>query len=173
MNVYILVLRTIHIVAGALWVGSSVFYLLFVEPSVKALGPSAPKFMQSIIEKRRYPLFMNVVASLTIVAGGLLYWTVSGGLNANWITSGPGLGFTVGSIVALVVYGIGFFMMRPRADRMGKLGKEIASNGGPPTEEQAGELAKIEKEMTSIGRWDAILLTVSLVLMATARYWAF
>lgn len=173
MTAYLLALRTIHIVAGALWAGSSVFYLLFVEPAVKAIGPSAPQFMQSLIEKRRYPLFMNVASGLTIVAGALLYWTVSGGLNASWITSGPGMGFTLGSIVALVVYGIGFFMMRPRADRMGQLGKEIAANGGPPTAAQASELAKIQSEMASIGRVDAILLTASLIVMATARYWVF
>ena len=50
---------------------------------------------------------------------------------------------------------------------------EIAANDGPPTAAQASELAKIESEMASIGRVDAILLTVSLVVMATARYWGF
>ena len=173
MSAYILILRTIHIVAGTLWVGSAVFYLLFVEPSAKSLGPSAPKFMQTLIERRRYPLFMNVVASLTIIAGGLLYWPLSGGLNSSWITSGPGLGLTVGALVALVVYGIGFFMIRPRADHMGRLGREIAANGGPPTPEQVAELAKIEAELTSIGRVDALLLIVALVFMASARYWIF
>jgi len=43
--------------------------------------------------------------------------------------------------------------------------------GGPPTPEQAAELGTLDKEMGSIGRWDAVLLTISLVLMGTARYW--
>lgn len=173
MNTYMILLRTIHIVAGVLWVGSAIFYLLFVEPSVKVLGQEGPKFMQNLIDRRRYPLFMNMVSALTVVAGLLLYWNTSGGLQLAWVQTGPGLGFTLGSLVALVVYGIGFFMLRPRAERMGQLGQEIGRAGGPPTPAQAAELHKLGEELSSIGRWDALLLTVSLVAMATARYWAF
>lgn len=172
MTVYIiLVLRIIHILAGVLWVGSAVFYFFFVEPVVQGLGPSRPKFMQGLIEQRRYPLFMNIVSALTIVAGALLYWNASGGLQPVWLKTGPGLGFTVGSIVALVVYLIGFFMIRPRAQKMGELGKQIGLSGGPPTSEQADSLQQIDREMRAIERVDVILLTVALIAMATARYW--
>ncbi len=171
--IYLIFLRLVHIVAGALWVGSAIFYFVFVEPTVKSLGPAGPQFMQALIEKRRYPLFMNTVSALTIVSGALLFWTASGGLQPAWLTSGPGLGFTIGSVVAIVVYGIGFFMIRPRADRLGELGKAIGKAGGPPTPEQAAELHQLSEEMTKLGRIDAILLTISLITMATARYWYF
>lgn len=173
MNAYIIGLRIIHIVAGTLWVGSAIFYFLFVEPIVKTLGPVAPKFMQDLIDRRRYPLFMNVVSALTVLAGLLLYWNTSGGLQIAWVRTGPGLGFTLGSLVALAVYALGFFMLKPRAERMGQLGQEIGRAAGPPTPAQTDELRKLEEEMASIGRWDAILLTISLIAMATARYWAF
>jgi len=173
VNGILIVLRTIHIVAGVLWVGSAIFYLLFVEPIVKGLGPAGPKFMQDLIDRRRYPLFMNTVSALTILAGLFLYWMASGGLQMAWVLTGPGIGFTFGSLVALVVYAIGFFMLKPRAERMGKLGQDIGRTGGPPTPEQAAELHTLGEEMTAIGRWDAILLTVSLIAMATARYWTF
>lgn len=148
--VYVLILlRLIHITAGVLWAGAAIAYFFFVEPAVKGLGPARPKFMQDLIDKLHYPLFMNTVSLLTILAGAALFWHASGGLQPAWITSGPGLGFTIGSITAIVVFGIGFFMIRPRAERLGALGRAIASAGGPPTIEQ----------------------TVSLVTMATARYW--
>lgn len=170
---YLTALRIIHIVAGTLWVGSAVSYFFFVEPTVKSLGPAAPQFMQTLIERRRYPMFMNIASALTIVAGALLYWSISGGFQWVWVTSGPGLGFTLGSVIALVVFGIGFFMIRPRAERLGELGKAIDAAGGPPTPEQAAELGKLGEEMTKIERVDVILLTISLVIMATARYWYF
>ncbi len=169
--IYSLVLRLIHIVAGMLWAGSAVFYFFFVEPTVRSLGPAAPQFMQTLIEKRRYPMFMNIASTLTIVAGALLFWSTSGGFQWVWVASGSGLGFTIGSVVALVVYGIGFFMIRPRAERLGQLGKAIGMAGGPPSPEQAAELQKLNAEMTQIERVDVILLTVSLIAMATARYW--
>lgn len=173
MLVLLILLRIIHIGAGVLWVGSAIFYLLFVEPTVKSLGIVGPKFMQDLIERRRYPLYMNIVSALTVVAGALLYWLSSGGLQWTWIMSGPGLGFTLGSLVALVVYGIGFFMLKPRAERMGELGQAIGKAGGPPAAAQADELRRLGEEMSAIGRVDAVLLTVSLLLMATARYWWF
>lgn len=173
MNTIFLVLRFTHIFAGMLWVGSAIVYFFFVEPTVKVLGSVGPKFMQDFIERRRYPLYMNIVSALTIVAGAALYWNTSGGLQSSWIKTGPGLGFTIGSAIAVFVYLIGFFMIRPRADRLGKLGREIAVAGGPPSPEQAAELQKLEQEMRSIERVDVTLLTLSLLAMATARYWAF
>lgn len=171
MSITILfLLRIVHIFSGVLWVGSAVSYFFFVEPAVKGLGPSGPKFMQGFMERRHYPLFMNVVSALTIVAGVLLHWNTSGGLQPAWIRTGPGLGFTIGSVVALAVYLIGFLMIRPRAGRLGALGRQIGS-GGPPTAEQAAELQQLDREMRSIERIDVILLTISLLAMATARYW--
>jgi hypothetical protein len=76
-------------------------------------------------------------------------------------------------VVAFLVFLIGFFMIRPRAERLGKLGKEIGMAGGPPSPEQAAELQKLDREMRSIERIDVILLTISLLTMATARYWSF
>lgn len=172
MNAYLFyILRSVHIFSGVLWVGGAISYFFFVEPAVKGLGAARPKFMQGFIEKRRYPLYMNVVSALTIVAGALLYWNTSGGLQLAWVRTGAGLGFTFGSVVALVVYLIGFLMLRPRAERMGALGKQIGAAGGPPTAEQAAELGQLEHELRSVKRIDVILLTIALLAMAAARNW--
>jgi uncharacterized membrane protein len=85
----LLLLRAVHVVAGALWAGTAIFYFFLVEPAAKTLGPTAPRFMQALIEKRRYPLYMNVASALTIIAGALLYWYTSGGLQLTWVQSGP------------------------------------------------------------------------------------
>ena len=172
MSTQLLILfRAIHIVAGALWAGTAIFYFFLVEPAAKTLGPAAPKFMQALIEKRRYPLYMNIASALTIIAGALLYWNTSGGVQMIWVQSGPGLGFTIGSLAAIGAYLVGFFTLRPRAERMGKLGQQIGMSGGAPDPAQAAELQRLDQEMRSIERIDVILLTISLLTMATARYW--
>lgn len=173
MVILINLLRLIHIVAGTLWVGAAVAYFLFFAPTAEGLGPAGIKFIQDLVGKYRYPLFMNVASLLTILAGLGLYWFASGGLNAAWVTSGPGLGFTLGSLAALAAFGFGFFGIRPRAERLGGLGAAIAAAGGPPTPEQGAELGRLEAEMHTYERWDVVLLVVSLVLMSTARYWIF
>lgn len=173
MSILIVLLRLIHVAAGALWAGAAVAYFFFFEPTAKGLGPAGPKFMQDLVGKHRYPMFMNMASMLTILAGLALYWFASGGLSLAWITSGSGLGFTLGSLAALAAFGVGFFGIRPRAERLGVLGQAIAAAGGPPTPEQGAELQRLNAEMHRVERWDVALLIVSLVTMATARYWLF
>jgi hypothetical protein len=170
MTVLIVLLRLIHIVAGAFWAGAAVAYFLYFEPSAKGLGPARSQFMQDLIGKHRYPVFMNASSMLCILAGLVLYWFSSGGLNLAWITSGPGLGFTLGSLAALAAFGIGFAAIRPRAERMGEVGAAIAAAGGPPTPQQGAELGRLEAEMHAYERWDVALLVLSLALMAVSRY---
>jgi uncharacterized membrane protein len=172
MNIYIVILlRTIHIFASVLWVGSAILYLFFVEPSVKSLGPAGPKFMRDFIEKRRYPIYMSVVSLLTILSGALLYWNSSGGLQINWIKSGAGIGFTIGSVASLLVFIMGMLMIKPRAERMGALGKEIDLSGNPPDPNQLIEMQKLDKELSTLERADFVLLVIAMLTMVTARYW--
>lgn len=110
---------------------------------------------------------------MLIRSGLLLYWSNSGGLQGAWLRSGPGVGFTLGSVAAIIVYGIGFCVIRPRAERLGAVSKGIAVTGGPPTAAQQAELQKLGGEMAKYERVDVALLMVLLVLMATARYWTF
>jgi hypothetical protein len=148
-------------------------YTLFLEPTAKATAPGSGQFMQYLISRRHYPIYMGICSLLTVLAGGLLYWHSSGGFSLTWITSGPGLGYTIGAVVAIVVYFIGLLMIKPRAERLGGLGHEIGVAGGVPTPAQAAELQKLGREMTLIGRVDLTLLAVALLTMATARYWFF
>lgn len=170
MITYLIVLRIVHIVAGVLWVGGAVLFSLFIEPSVKATAPGGQQFMQYFMGRRRFSPFMNLVSGLTVIAGALLFWNKSGGLQWPWIQSGPGLVFTFGAVVGIAVYLLGLFMIRPRAGRMGVLGQAIGANGGVPTSAQAAEMQQLDHELAVIGRVDTVLLIVALVAMAIARY---
>jgi uncharacterized membrane protein len=174
MNIYfILLLRIIHIFAGVLWVGAAIVYFGFIEPTIKSIGPAGGQFMQYLMERRRYPIFMTIVSALTVLAGAPLYLYTSGGLQSSWIKSGPGLVFTTGSVVAIVVFFIGILMIKPRAERMGALGKEIGMSGGAPSPAQAAEMHKLDGELSKVELADFILLIIATLTMATARYWGF
>jgi uncharacterized membrane protein len=172
MNVYlILFLRIVHILAGSLWVGGAVAYFAFVGPSVKASGPAGGQFMQQFMERRKYPIYMTIASALTILAGVPLYLFASGGLQLSWITSGPGVVFTIGAVVSIVVFFLGTLMLKPRAERMGALGKEIGMAGGPPSPAQVAELQQLDRELAQIELADFVLLMIATLTMATARYW--
>ncbi|QLQ04659.1 MAG: hypothetical protein HZY76_00160 [Anaerolineae bacterium] len=153
MSIVLLLLRLIHIVAGAFWVGAGVAYFLYFEPSAKA-GPARSKFMQELIGKYRYPIFMNVSSLLTILAGLGLYWASSGGLSAAWLTSGPGLGFTLGALAGLIAFGIGFIGIRPRpsawAPWVRPSPRRRAAHGG--TGRGTGPAGRRDPRLRAVGR---------------------
>lgn len=110
---------------------------------------------------------------LTVLAGGALYWFISGGLNLAWAASGPGLGFTIGSLAALVAFLVGTFGIGPTSGQMGALGGQIAASGQGPTPEQANTMQRLEKRLSRAEQIDFIMLVIAMLTMATARYWAF
>lgn len=174
MNIYILnLLRFVHVVAGILWAGAAISYLFFVKPSVTAIGAAGPQFMQNLMERRKYPIFMMSTSLLTVLAGGILFWFSSGGFNAAWIASGPGIGFTLGSVAALVAFLFGTFGIGPTSAQMGALGGQIAVSGKGPTPEQVAKMQALEKRLNFAEQVDFIMLVIAMLTMATARYWTF
>jgi uncharacterized membrane protein len=172
MDIYLLiVLRLIHVVAGILWGGAAIFLLFFVKPSVKAIGAAGPQFMQSLVERHKAPIFMAGASLLTVLSGGLLYWSSSGGFNAAWIVSGPGIGFTIGALAALVAFLFGTFGIGPTSAQIGALGAQIAASGSGPTPEQIARMQALEKRLNFAERVDFIMMAIAMLTMATARYW--
>lgn len=171
--VYLMVLRMVHVVASVFWAGGSFIFFLFIEPTGKALAPSGMAFIQHMAGKGRFSVFMSVSSILTVLSGALLFWVNASGQWRAWMGTGPGLLFTIGSVAGLIVFCVGMFWVRPRADRIAVLGEEIQAGGGPPTSDQEGELQKISQELSRLGLVDFVLLAVSLGFMAVARYWLF
>jgi len=171
MLITLLVLRFIHIVASVCWAGGGFIMFLFVEPTAKALAPAGMQFVQFMVTKRRFSIFMVVSSTLTVLSGALLIWQRA---SADWLAyvqTGPGLGFTLGSIAGIVVYFVGMFGVNPRAVKLSKIGQEIQAAGGPPTPEQVAELHRLDREMAAYNLADFLLVALSLALMASARYW--
>ena len=171
--IVLLVLRFIHIVASVCWAGGGFIFFLFVEPTAKALAPAGMQFVQFMTTKRRFAIFMVVSSTLTVLSGALLIWQRAGGNWLAYVSTGPGLMFTLGSIVGIIVYFVGMLGVNPRAIKLAKLGQEIQAAGGPPTPVQGAQLHKLDREMSVLSLVDFILVALSLALMASARYWVF
>jgi uncharacterized membrane protein len=170
---YLLVLRFIHIVASVCWAGGGFIFFLFIEPTAKALAPTGMQFVQYMVTKRRFSIFMVISSTLTVLSGAVLLWQHASGQWLEYVKTGPGLGFTLGSIAGITVYFIGMLGVNPRAIKLAKIGEEIQAAGGPPTPTQGAEMQKLDKEMSTLSLTDFVLVALSLGLMATARFWLF
>lgn len=170
MDTYMVVLRVVHILAGIFWVGAALTTLLFIQPTARELGPAAGPFMMHLAGRKRLIDFVLSAAGLTVLAGLLMYWRVSGGLDPDWIGTAPGLSLTVGALCAIAAFAIGGSIVRPTIMANLAIGRAVAESGGPPTPEQAAELQALQRRSIAAGKAIVPLLIVAVIGMAAARY---
>src|SRR5205809_5346858 len=118
-------LRIIHIGSGILWVGGAALFSLYIEPTLKALGPDAEKVINELVEVRKVPIFFATTSTLAVLGGVLLYWRDSNGLQLSWITSPSGLAFTIGGLFAIAAWLGGNVFTRPAVEKVGAIGAEM------------------------------------------------
>jgi hypothetical protein len=162
--------RIIHIASAILWAGSAVFYTAFVGPTVETLGPDAGRFFSHLVRQRKAVIFFLVVSTLTVVAGGFLYWRDSRGLDIDWIQTGFGTGITVGAVAGLISWLIVVLVLAPTSYRLTALGERIAAGSGPPSQEQMTSLAALQSRLKGFSVITIATLAIATLAMATARY---
>ena len=169
MNIYLLVLRLVHVSAGIFWVGGALLMNFFIGPSIGATAQAGQQFAGYLMTKTRLVTVMTAAAILTVLAGALLYWRDSQGLTSAWMQASPGIGYAIGGFAGLLsfIFGIMF----------GQLNKKIALLGGQikgqPTQEQLAQLQDLRKRITRITPLHSASMIVTVILMATARYFTF
>ncbi len=171
MDLYMLVLRLTHILSAVVWVGGVFTMAAFVEPAIRATAPGGQSVMQHMVTKGRYTSIMSIAAGLTILAGALMYWRDSVGLQLTWITTPSGIAFTLGALIGIAAAVVGVGLGRMTSERLVRVGGQIQAAGKPPTREQMAEVNALSKRLTSLIRWTGVLMVAAVFFMATARYW--
>lgn len=102
-----ILLRLIHIVGGAFWVGAVLMTTVFLFPAVRATGAQGGRVMQELTGRRRLPVYMNVAAGLTMLSGLVMYGRLAA---ANGAWAGTRVGITIGigglaTILAAIIGG--------------------------------------------------------------------
>lgn len=170
MDWWLLGLRVVHIGSAMVWFGGAIIGSFFLSPTASALGDSAQPFMDHLMRRRRMGIVFPVVAALTVLAGALLYWRDSGGLQPAWISSPTGLAYTIGGAAAITSFVLGFILVAPSIAAQTAVRNELAASGGIPSQEQEARLRHADRLMRLAGRVDLPLILVAGLTMATARY---
>ena len=170
MNIFLLVLRLVHVFGGILWVGGALFMNFFIGPTIGSTAQVGKQFAGHLMLRTQLVNVMTTAAISTVLAGGFLYWRDSQGLTSGWMYAGSGIGFGVGGVFGLIgaVFGSTF----------GKLNRKMASIGaeikdGKPSPEQIGMIQKIQGQLKIITPIHVFSLIIAAVLMSVARYLTF
>jgi uncharacterized membrane protein len=161
-----LLFRLLHIFAGVLWVGGVVLIALFVQPTVRAIGPAGGQFMGHLLTKTRIAAYFPAVAGLNVVAGFFLFWRNinSGG---HWAATRSGMTISIGALAATIAFLIGGVMI---GKSMGEIAKILQASGGPPQGEAATQVAAYQARIQSGTKIVLPLLIVAVITMAVGRY---
>jgi uncharacterized membrane protein len=165
----IIALRIIHIGSAILWAGGSVFIERFVQPTAEELGSNGEQFMSAMVRRRKAVVYFPVVAGLTVVAGGILYWIDSAGNPLAYLTGGgQGTGFGIGGIAGFLAFLAGTVGVGPNVAKLTKATEAMATSGSTPELEAAEAAARAN--LHRAGRIGLVLLTIAILSMASARY---
>jgi uncharacterized membrane protein len=170
---FMLIFRLLHIVAGVLWVGSVFLFVGFIAPSADEVGPSAQPLLTAVVKKRKLGKIIVGLAVTNVVAGWVMWlrnMSLYGSLQ-DWVTSSFGLVLTIGGVLATTAAIIATIVVGPSVERLIDLGSEIAKSGEPPSAEQQQRIAQLGGRLRTYGATVLALLLLTVVAMATARYW--
>jgi uncharacterized membrane protein len=167
----VLVLRLIHIGAGAFWVGAVFTFFLYVQPTAAALGPDGQKFTFNLLHHRRLPAVILGSAVVTVLAGILLLVVTSNGFDPDLLFGISRIGYTVGGVVAILTLGVGALYVFPRTRVVERTIGRLLTEARPPTPDERQMLARVAVESRRAGWVVLVGLVIAVAAMATARYW--
>ena len=169
MNIFMLVLRFVHIVGAIIWGGGALLMEFFISRSIAATGEAGQKFAQHLTNTIRIHVFMMAAAISTILAGTLLYWRDSDGFTSAWMKSSTGLGFGIGACFGLIAFVFGAIFGKSNAE----LGQISAQITGKPANDQLARIQAIQKRIKVVSPIHVVSMILAMIFMATARYFVF
>ena len=160
----VLVLRLIHIGAGAFWVGAVFTFFLFVQPTAIAVGTGRDEVHLPAHPPPAPAGLILGSAVVTVLAGIWLLLITSNGLDPEILFSASRLGYTVGGVAAILTLGIGGLYVLPRTRTTERTIGRILAEGRPPTPEEQQTLARVGREARQAGWIVLVGLTIAVAV---------
>ena len=165
-----LILRLLHVVLGAIWVGAAFVVAFFLFPSIRASGPAGGAVMRQIAGVRRMPVYLTIIGWTTVLSGLAMYLHNSMGADNAWGGTAAGITYAVGGTLAIIAIMLGTFWNRPTAEKMSALGAKLQSAGTPPPADMVSEMTRLQDTFSKASTIVAVLVLGAAAAMSVARY---
>ena len=161
--------RVLHILFAAFWVGSAVFFTLYVTPAIRATGPHGAPVMAELM-RRRMGGFIAAAAMLTVLSGLWMYWIFTNGFDAAIAGHGAGLALGIGGLCGITAAVVGGAVISRAAERAGALSQQVAQlPEGQEREATMRSVEALQRRVAKFSRLAVVLLVAALVAMASAH----
>jgi hypothetical protein len=171
MNVLVfLVLRALHVLLAAVWIGSNVFLSAMLMPVIDQAGASGGQVMLRM-NRRGITPFMAALGTATMATGLYLFWHFTGGFDAGVSTSPGGLAFGTGGAAGILAGIIGAAVVGRSANKVSQImGQTSAATEGAVKDALVQQVRALQRRMKTGSRVVIMLQTIALVLMAVGHY---
>jgi hypothetical protein len=165
-----LVIRVVHVLLAALWLGSTAFMLFFVIPALKDTGPAGAPMIGAIARKG-LNAFMGALGGITVLTGFYLYWRLTGRFDPALSATHSAMVFGTGGIAGLISVIIGGAVVGRQMKRMVESGgKAMALPEGSERTRLISESNGARDRGVAGTRIVLVLQVVALICMAVGHY---
>jgi uncharacterized membrane protein len=154
--------RAIHILAGIVWVGTTVALAVILPMAARSEGQAGGRFI-GMVTRRLGPM-SGISALLTVLSGIYLFVTLH-----PHDDSASGLVLKAGALAAVLALGLGLLVARPAGMRLAQL-CEQRSGEAPPSQDLVQQIAQFGRRAALSSKLVVALLTLAVLSMALFRY---
>jgi hypothetical protein len=170
VDLLVIVLRFVHVVFGAIWVGMVVFATFFMMPAVQEAGPDGAKVMAAV-QRRGLMTVMPLLALGALISGIWLYVRAGAGMPAEFGRSPVGMMYGLGGLAGILAWVLGVAVLRPSMMKAMALGQSLGpSTSAEERQRVMGEAQRLRLRAAAASRATAYLLLFAVTAMAVARY---
>jgi len=158
----LMIVRALHILLAALWLGTAVLLTVFLIPALRHVGmPGAPLIGR--MAQRRLGHYITVLATLTVLTGLWLFWRVTNGMQADVMLSPPIMVLGIGVLSGLLAAGLGIGILGPSMKAMGMaMGAVSRLSDG---EEREGHMQRIEALHRHFALFSRLMVTLMVIAL--------
>jgi len=165
-----LVLRALHVLMAAAWVGSAVFMEMVLMPTVEGTGPAGGQMMIAM-NRRGMAAYFAVIGGVTALTGIYLLYRFTGGFDPEVSRTHAGMAFGIGGVCGILATILGAAVV----GRAAKNNVDVLVKAGPmpdgPEKRTLIETARgLQDRMKAWGRIVLVLQLIALILMSVGHY---
>ena len=158
------ILRTLHILVAALWLGAAALLTIIILPAIRTSGATGNEFIAEAV-RRGLPKFMASVAGLTVLSGLILYWQWAGMVGPAGTHGTGAIMLMVGALAGVAAAIIGGAILAPAAKKLAALALESSAD-----DSRQSRMVALHQRMATATKFALTLLVIALLLMSMSRF---
>ena len=165
-----LVIRGLHVLLAAMWLGAAVFMSYVLMPVLATSGPAGGQVMIRLNRKGLVPFFASL-GGMTVLSGIYLYWRFTDGFSPEMSRTNAGMAFGIGGVAGIIALIIGGSVVGRNSKKIVEL-MERATTLPDGSEKSAlmQQASGLGQRVASAGTMVVILQIIALLTMAVGHY---